>query len=63
MKCQYEGIWTRAGCNEDALPDSDFCHAHQRQGQTAKVRNILVVVFIVLIGGSCGMCAVAGLLS
>ena len=62
-KCQYEGIWTRAGCNEDALPNSDFCHAHQRQGQTTKIRNVLAVIFIIIIGGSCGTCAIGALLS
>ena len=58
QKCEYQGIWTRAGCNEDALTGSDFCHAHQQQGRTLRIRNVLAIIFVVIIGGSCGLCGV-----
>lgn len=39
MKCQYQGTWTRAGCNEDAIPGTNFCHAHREQGPVNQIRD------------------------
>ena len=57
--CGYQGIWSRAGCNERAEVGTKYCHAHQAQGSTTNLRNILVVVFIAAIAGSCGICGIA----
>ena len=59
QQCAYQGIWTRAGCNEWAIHGSDYCHAHQQQAKTTKLRNVLFVIFVAAIAGSCGICVVA----
>ena len=58
-QCMYHGLWTRKGCNEWAERGAKYCHAHQAQGSTAKLRAVLVVVFVAAIGGSCGICGIA----
>lgn len=65
MKCQYQGTWTRTGCNEDAVPGTDYCHAHRDQGPANKVQNnvmgwgcivSVILVVLIVIFASTGLC-------
>ena len=64
MKCKYVGLYSYAGCNEDAIPGSSFCHAHRKQGPgnavNRKIRGCgcalligLGLIFLIIIAITC----------
>ena len=52
MKCEYEGLYSFEGCNEDAEPRTRFCRRHNTQGRsneiTTKVWGCGCLVVIIL---------------
>ena len=64
-KCAFRGLWSQAGCNEDALPGSPFCHAHRDQGPASDLQRkvfgwgcggTIALVALVLVLSFFGLC-------
>lgn len=52
-RCQYRGLWSQAGCNEEVEGVGEFCYVHRHQGPSNRfVRvgcSLMVVGFILIV--------------
>ena len=59
-KCEYIGLWSQQGCDNDAILGDRFCHVHRIQGPGNEMSNrwgsgCLWVVAIIVVFTVCGV--------